>query len=119
MKELLIEYLEVLKNIQECNETGLLPYTLNTERVRLHRKIADYLDVKNEYEYLRLREIFANMDLICGLYSECEEWKLKSHTDVVLMADNLNKFLTSSEAKMFIQGDVKELKFLPCFRNKE
>ena len=116
MKELLIEYLEVIKNIQECNETGLLPYTLNTERVRLHRKIADYLDIKSEMEYLKLKEIFANMDLICGLYSECEEWKLKNHTDIVLMADNLKRFLTSAEAKMFIQGDVKELKHLPCFQ---
>ena len=119
MKELLIEYLEVIKNIQECNETGLLPYTLNTERVRLHRKIADYLGLKNEFEYLRLKEIFSNMDSICCIYSNCEEWKLKDHTDIVLMADNLKRFLTSAEAKMFIQGDVKELKFLPCFRNKE
>ena len=116
MKELLIEYLEVIKNIQECNETGLLPYTLNTERVRLHRKIAEYLGIKNEMEYLKLKEIFANMDLICRLYSECEEWKLENHTDIVLMADNLKRFLTSAEAKMFIQGDVKELKHLPCFQ---
>lgn len=116
MKELLIEYLEIIKNVQECNETGLLSYTLNTERVRLHRKIANYLDIKNEMEYLKLKEIFANMDLICRLYSECEEWKLKNHTDVVLMADDLYRFLTSAEAKMFIQGDVKELKHLPCFR---
>ena len=62
MKELIKEYLETIKNIQECNEVGLIPYELNSERVRLHRKIADYLDLKNESEYLRLREIFSNMD---------------------------------------------------------
>ena len=56
------------------------------------------------------------MDLICRLYSDCEEWKLENHTDVVLMANDLYKFLTSAEAKMFIQGDVKELKHLPCFQ---
>lgn len=116
MKELLVEYLETIKNIQECNEVGLIPYELNSERVRLHRMIADYMDVKNEWEYLKLKEIFANMDLICRLYSDCEEWKLENHTDVVLMANDLYKFLTSSEAKMFIQGDVKELKYLPCFQ---
>ena len=116
MKELLVEYLETIKNIQECNETDLLPYALNTERVKLHRMIADYMDVKNEWEYLKLKEIFANMDLICRLYSDCEEWKLENHTDVVLMANDLYKFLTSAEAKMFIQGDVKELKHLPCFQ---
>ena len=117
MKELLVEYLEIIKNVQEYEGEGGFPiYSLNQERVRLHRKIADYLDIKSEMEYLKLKEIFANMDLICGLYSECEEWKLENHTDVVLMANDLYKFLTSAEAKMFIQGDVKELKHLPCFQ---
>ncbi len=116
MKGLIKEYLETIKNIQECNEVGLIPYELNSERVRLHRKIADYLDLKNEIEYLRLKEIFSNMDLICSIYSECEEWKLRDSTDVALMTNNLYWFLTSAEAKMFIQGDVKELKHLPCFQ---
>lgn len=118
MKELIKEYLETIKNIQECNEVDLISYELNSERIRLHRKIADYLGLKNEFEYLKLKEIFANMDLICNLYSECEEWKLENHTDVVLMANDLYRFLTSAEARLFIQGDVKELKHLPCFRSR-
>ena len=68
MKELLVEYLEIIKNVQEYEgESGFPIYSLNQERVRLHRKIADYLDIKSEMEYLKLKEIFANMDLICGL----------------------------------------------------
>ncbi len=116
MKELLKEYLHIIKNIQECKELGVNPYELNSQRIRLHRKIADYFGIKNEAEYLKLREIFSNMDLICGLYSTCEEWKLKDNTDIALMADNLNRFLGSAEARMFIQGDVAELKQLPCFK---
>lgn len=117
MKELLVEYLEIIKNIQDYEGEGGFPiYSLNQERLRLHRMIADYMNIKNELEYIKLKEIFANMDLICRLYSKCEEWKLKDHTDIVLMADNLKRFLTSAEAKMFIQGDVKELKHLPCFQ---
>ncbi len=117
MLELLKEYLEIIKNVQEYEGEGGFPiYSLNQERIRLHRMIADYMDVKNEWEYLKLKEIFANMDLICKLYSDCEEWKLENHTDVVLMANDLYKFLTSAEAKMFIQDDVKELKHLPCFQ---
>ena len=117
MRELIKEYLTTLKNIQDCNESGLIPYELNSERIRLHREIADYLNIKNEYEYLRLREIFSNMDLICGIYSEAEEWKLRNYTDIVLMTNNLFYFLTSAEARLFIEGKVKELNHLPCFRN--
>lgn len=117
MKELIREYLETIKNIQECNEVGLVPYELNSERIRLHRKIADYLDLKNESEYLRLKEIFSNMDLICSIYSECEEWKLRDSTDIALMTHDLFWFLSSSEARLFIDGKVSDLKRLPCIQN--
>ena len=53
MLELLKEYLEIIKNIQDYEGEGGLPlYSLNQERVRLHRKIMDYFDLKNEFEYL-------------------------------------------------------------------
>ena len=117
MKELIKEYLETIKNIQECNEVGLVPYELNSERVRLHRKIADYLGLKNEFEYLRLKEIFSNMNLICSIYSSCEEWKLKDRTDIALMTNNLFYFLSSSEALLFIEGKASDLRQLPCIQN--
>lgn len=117
MKELIKEYLKTIKNIQECNEVGLIPYELNSERLRLHRKIADYLGLKNEYEYLRLRKIFSNMDLICNIYSDCEEWKLRDSTDIALMTNALFRFLSSSEARLFINGKVGNLKQLHCIQN--
>ncbi|MBQ3801802.1 MAG: hypothetical protein II837_16095 [Treponema sp.] len=117
MKELIKEYLETIKNIQGCNEVGLIPYELNSERVRLHRLIADYLGLKNESEYLRLKEIFSNMDLICSIYSDCEEWKLRDSTDIALMTNNLFYFLSSREAVLFIEGKVSNLKQLHCIQN--
>lgn len=115
MKGLLKDYLRTIKGIQECDEMGVSPYSLNNERIRLHRKIFEYLGLKNEFQYLRLKEVFSNMDLVCSLYSACEEWKLKDATDISLMADNLNRFLGSAEARLFLEGDVEELKNLPCF----
>lgn len=115
MKELLKDYLRTIKGIQECDEMGVSPYSLNNERIRLHKKIANLLGLKSEAEYLRLKEVFSNMDLVCSLYSACEEWKLKDETDISLMADNLNRFLGSAEARLFLEGDVSALKNLPCF----
>ena len=119
MKGLLKDYLRTIKSIQECNEMGASPYSLNNERVKLHKKIADLLGLKGEIGYLRLKEVFSNMELVCALYSACEEWKLKDETDISLMADNLHRFLGSAEARLFLEGDVKELRNLPSFRRNE
>ena len=116
MKGLLKDYLRVVRSVQSCGEAGIAVYSLNNERIRLHKKIADWLGLKGEVEYLRLKEVFSNMELVCSLYSTCEEWKLKDETDISLMANNLHWFLTSAEARLFLEGDVKELKNLPCFR---
>lgn len=108
-------YLRTIKGIQECNEMGVSPYSLNNERIRLHKKIADLLGLKGEAEYLRLKEVFSNMELICGLYSYSEEWRLRGEIDISLMANNLHWFLGSAEARLFLEGDVSALKNLPCF----
>lgn len=50
MKELLKDYLRTIKGIQECDEMGVSPYSLNNERIRLHKKIADRLGLKGEAE---------------------------------------------------------------------
>ena len=118
MIDLLIEYLEVIKNIQDCNNSGLpVVYTLNQERIKLHRKIMDYMGLKNEYEYLRLKDVFGNMDKICEIYSQCEEWKLKNESDVKVMSQYLEKFLTSAEGRFFLEGKTVPLLDLPCIRH--
>ena len=119
MKGLLKNYLRVVRSVQSCGEAGIVVYSLNNERIRLHKKIADLLGLKGELQYLKLKEVFSNLDLVCALYSTCEEWKLKDETDISLMADNLDRFLGSAEARLFLEGDVEELKNLPCFRRNE
>ena len=116
MFELLKEYLETIKSIQEYEgNDGFALYSLNQERVRLHRKIMNYLNLKNESEYIRLKEVFANMDKVCEIYSECEEWKLKDFRDIKMMAQDLERFLTSAECRLFLEGKATFLLELPCF----
>ena len=116
MQKLLKEYLEIIKNIQECNEGGFIVYSLNQERIRLHRKIMDYLGLQNESEYLRLKEVFANMDKICEIYSTCEEWKLKDETDIKHMSRYLRIFLTSAEGRFYLEGKTVPLLELACMK---
>lgn len=117
MLELLKEYLEIIKNVQDCEGEGGFPiYSLNQERIRLHRKIMDYLDLKNESEYLRLKEVFSNMDKVCAIYSECEEWKLKDKSDIKQMARYLERFITSQECYWFLKGKSVSLLELPCMK---
>ena len=117
MRELLVEYLEIIKNVQDYEGEGGFPiYSLNQERIRLHRKIMDYLDLKNESEYSRLKEVFSNMDKVCAIYSECEEWKLKDESDINQMARYLERFITSQECYWFLRGKYTSLLKLPCFK---
>ena len=117
MLELLKEYLEIIKNVQDYEGEGGFPiYSLNQERIRLHRKIMDYLGLKNESEYLRLKDIFANIDKICEIYSECEEWKLKNENDIKRMAQYLEIFITSQECYWYLKGKSVPLLELPCMK---
>lgn len=43
---------------------------------------------------------------------------IKEYLETIKNINDLYRFLTSAEAKMFIQGDVKELKHLPCLRSR-
>lgn len=37
----------------------------------------------------------------------------------MLLKDYLRRFLSSAEARLFLEGDVSALKNLPCFRRNE
>ena len=110
LEDLLKDYLFTVKNIQEI---GMIqtPYALEEQRQKLHHQILEELNtcygLGNISDiYIRSKTIFENLDVINGLYSECEEWKLKTDTDVVLMARDLNKYLTSAECRMYLSGDT-------------
>ena len=110
LEDLLKDYLFTVKNIQEI---GMIqtPYALEEQRQKLHHQILKELNdcygLGNTSDiYIRSKTIFENLDVINGLYSECEEWKLKTDRDVVMMARDLNKYITSGECRMYLSGDT-------------
>ena len=121
LNELLTDYLECIKNIQELQQsTGNTYYMLNQERSRLHREILNRLGFKDEESYMRLKEIFACMDMVCRIYSECDEWKLRTRSDVKFMRRYLERFLTSAECYLFLEGKsvpFRELSSIKRYNN--
>ena len=113
MRDLIKEYLQTIKDIQElgCTQT---PYALEEQRQKLHshilNRISTYLctDGYNSYTdaYIRSKTIFNNLDIICNIYSECEEWKLLDEGDVSAMTNYLFRYITSSECLMYLEGKV-------------
>lgn len=114
---LIYEYLECIKNIQglswnECNM--ILPKDIN--RAYFHeqmcRKIFGF--DKDEYQnrYLRFKQITDNLDRICKIYSDADEWRLLNKHDLSMMAKYLEDFLSKAEVKMYIEGDIDYLNCL-------
>ena len=56
------------------------------------------------------------MDKVCEIYSECEEWKLKDESDINHMARYLERFLTSQECRLYLEGRAISLLQLPCIK---
>ena len=101
-------YMETLKNIQELGENKT-PYALDEMRNKLHRqilctlsKLADFKDFSDAY--IRSKTIFENLDVICEIFSSCEEWKLESDGDVSAMTTYLWHYLAASETLMYLEG---------------
>lgn len=114
---LIYEYLECIKNMQglswnECNM--ILPKDIN--RAYFHeqmcRKIFGF--DKDEYQnrYLRFKQITDNLDRICKIYSDADEWRLLNKHDLSMMAKYLEDFLSKAEVKMYIEGDIDYLNCL-------
>ncbi|MBO6130933.1 MAG: hypothetical protein J6P28_03095 [Treponema sp.] len=108
LKAVIKDYVETLKNIQEVGGIKT-PYALDEMRNKLHRqilcnlsKLADFKDFSDAY--IRSKTIFENLDLICEIFSTCEEWKLKSAGDVSAMSRYLLTYLTTSETLMYLEG---------------
>lgn len=114
---LVYEYLECIKNIQglswtECNM--ILPKDIN--RAYFHeqmcRKIFGF--DKDEYQnrYLRFKQITDNLDRVCKIYSDADEWKLSDKHDLSMMTKYLEDFLSKAEVKMYIDGNIDYLNCL-------
>ena len=108
LESLLKDYLSTIKAIQDVG-MDKTPYMLEEQRQKIHQQILEKLDACYKIgdlsaAYIRSKTIFDNLDVINNLYSSCEEWKLKTNRDVVMMARDLDKYLTSGECLMYISG---------------
>lgn len=115
--DLIYEYLECIKNMQglswtECNM--ILPKDIN--RVYFHeqmcRKVFGFDKDEYQNKYLRFKQITDNLDRICKIYSDADEWKLLNRHDLSMMAKYLEDFLSKAEVKMYIEGDIDYLNCL-------
>ena len=80
-------------------------------RNKLHRQIlctlsslADFKDFSDAY--IRSKTIFENLDVICEIFSSCDEWKLESDGDVSAMTTYLWHYLIATETLMYLEGKV-------------
>ena len=112
LRDIINDYMETLKNIQELGENKTpyeTPYALDEMRNKLHRQIlcslsnlADFKDFSDAY--IRSKTIKENLDAICEIFSSCEEWKLESDGDVSAMTTYMWHYLTASETLMYLEG---------------
>lgn len=107
--KVLLDYMHLLKAIQDLG-IGFTPYGFENKRVELHHKIIEYLCLEdNINNYEKTKYILSNLDKVCAIYSMCEEWKLKSNADCHDMANYLERFLWTSQTRMFIEGSVDKI----------
>lgn len=96
LKELLYEYFEIIKEIQDFQSGFDLPvslYSLEQNRINKHKEIEEYLEL-NCLEKDRLKNLFSNLDKVCILYSECDEYLLKTKRDIKFLTKYVLDFLT-------------------------
>jgi 3-methyladenine DNA glycosylase Tag len=112
--ELIYEYLECIKNMQglSWSESVLvLPKDIN--RAYFHeqmcQKIFGFDKDQHQHRYLRFKGITDNLNKVCNIYSDANEWKLESKHDLSMMTKYLSDFLSKTEVKMYIDGDIDNL----------
>lgn len=112
--DLIYQYLECIKNMQGLSwseSTLVLPKDIS--RAYFHeqmcRKIFGFDRDEYQNRYIRFKNITNNLDKVCEIYSDAEEWKLKNKHDLSMMAKYLTNFLLKAEVKMYIDGDIDNL----------
>lgn len=128
MKDRLLEtiedYLFTLKDIENVKDDncGLTVYAFEISRQGLHDEIVeDYMTwlpegVDKNTVYDRTKEIFSNLDLVCRVYSTCEEWKSNDYFDVLDMAKYVRNYLALSVVRQYISGKID---VNPLFKNNK
>lgn len=114
---LVYKYLECNKNMQGLSlgeRYVVFPKYIN--RAYFHeqmcRKIFGF--DKDEYQnrYLRFKQITDNLDKVCKIYSDADEWKLLNRHDLSMMTKYLEDFLSKAEVRMYIDGNIDYLNCL-------
>ena len=112
---LVCDYLQCIADTQDLSFSEsaslILPKGLN--RAFFHEQMCVKFfgfDVSNEpQKYIAFKYITDNLDKVCALYSECDEWKLKTKRDIKFMAKYLTDFLSKTEVQYFIDGEIDNL----------
>lgn len=119
LENCIYNYLECLKSIQDYKNDAndpRTPYALEMKRTELHENLlsayiglfisfVDQDDPNDDIHlhYKKSKAIFDNLDKVCEIYSLCEEWKLKTESDVKDMTKYLYKFLVTTECRYFFE----------------
>lgn len=112
--EIIEDYLFTLKDIEDTidDNGGLTIYTFEVSRQELHNEIVDEFmtwlpeGIDRNIVYNRSKEIFSNLDKVCKVYSNAEEWKSDEYFDIKDMAKYVRNYLTLSVVRQYLSGKI-------------
>ena len=107
-KELLTDYLTDISAIQKIQSDmgGISPYALEMARVEKHKQIEEFLGIETPLEKEKLKEWFSKLDVLCSIYSQCDDWKLETDRDIKDMTKYIIRYLSCAEGEGFIEGKL-------------
>lgn len=117
MTDQIKEYLRIMQTIEmmrgDDDLTFVTPYAMNARRMDLHDALFQELyktlsPVEGFTEndvYWRSKEIFSRLDKVFALYNDFK-LDLKDTQHIMLLAEDLEKFLSKSEVKMYLEGRI-------------
>lgn len=117
MTDQIKEYLRIMQTIEmmrgDDDLAFVTPYGMNARRMDLHDALFQELyktlkPVEGFTEndvYWRSKEIFSRLDKVFALYNDFK-LDLKDTQHIMLLAEDLEKFLSKSEVKMYLEGRI-------------
>ena len=115
MTDQIREYLRIMQTIEmmrgDDDLAFVTPYGMNARRMDLHDALFQELyktlkPVEGFTEndvYWRSKEIFSRLDKVFALYNDFK-LDLKDTQHIMLLAEDLEKFLSKTEVKMYLEG---------------
>lgn len=115
MTDQIKEYLRIMQTIEmmrgDDDLAFVTPYGMNARRMDLHDALFQELyktlkPVEGFTEndvYWRSKEIFSRLDKVFALYNDFK-LDLKDTQHIMLLAEDLEKFLSKTEVKFYLEG---------------